>query len=363
MKYIALRSIAAVASILTVNAAHAQSSVTLFGMMDTGITYFSNQGGHSSVIEDGYVNSPNFIGLSGKEELGGDLRAVFRLVQSFQSTNGKALSSGLAFGQDSFVGLESDTYGKLTLGRQNDFANEMLQYAGIVGPIYGYHPGDYDRITGEFLNNSIKYDSPTVMGFQGGAMYSFGSTSGTATNTGRAFSLKLKYQNGPFAVGGSLTDLNGTTINPASIGLAYAFGESTASTADSGIALHNLTTATVGAAYQLGSARVMASYSHTHFETTEGATDRLQTVDVGMSYNIYPDLIAAADYGYSVGLGGRWHVYNAMLDYLLSKRTTVYVSADFAHVTGAGQVAQLLYASPSSSANQLALRVGISHRF
>lgn len=363
MKYIALRHIAAVVSVMAASAAHAQSSVTLFGMVDTGLTYFSNQSGHATVIEDGYVNAPDFIGLTGREDIGGGNRVIFKLVQSFQSTNGRALTSGLAFGQDAYVGLDSDSYGKLTLGRQNDFAVEMLQYTGIVGPIYGYHPGDYDRITGEYLNNSIKYDSPVFMGFQAGAMYSFGSTSGVATNTGRAFGLKLKYQNGAFALGGELTDVNGTTINPAAIGLAYAFGQSTAATASSGIELRNLTTATVGAAYEIGSARVMASYSHTHFEAVDGATDKLQTIDIGTSYNIQPDLIAAADYGYSVGLGGRWHVYNAMLDYLLSKRTTVYVSADFAHVTGSGQVAQMLYASASSNSNQLALRVGISHRF
>ncbi|WP_322047957.1 porin [Paraburkholderia sp. J67] len=363
MKYSVSLNTFALASLLAAGTAHAQSSVTLFGMIDTGITYFSNQSGHSTVIEDGYVNAPSMIGFSGSEDLGGGNRAIFKLTQSFQSTNGKAMNSGTAFGQESFVGLESDRYGKVTLGRQNDFMVEMLQYTGIVGPIYGYHPGDYDRITGEQLNNSIKYDSPELAGLQGGVMYSFGSTSGNPTNTGRAFGLKLKYENGPFAIGAAMTDLNGTTINPAEIGLAYAFGKSTASTADSGIELHNLSTYAVGAAYQLGAARLVASYSYVHFEALDGAKDRLQTGDVGVTYDIRPDLNVAADYGYSVGLGGRWHVYNAMMNYLLSKQTTVYIDADFEHVTGAGQVAQLLYASPSSNSDQLALRVGITHKF
>ncbi|CAG9201757.1 Outer membrane protein OmpU [Paraburkholderia tropica] len=363
MAYSTQLKIAALASLIAASTAHAQSSVTLFGMIDTGITYFSNQSGHSNVIEDGYVNAPSMIGFTGREDLGGGNRAIFRLTQSFQSTNGKAMASGSAFGMESFVGLESDRYGTLTLGRQNDFMVEMLQYTGIVGPIYGYHPGDYDRITGEQLNNSVKYDSPEIAGIQGGAIYSFGSTSGNATNTGRAFGLKLKYHNGPFAIGAAMTDINGTTINPAGIGLAYAFGTSTASTASSGIELRNLTTSAIGAAYQMGPARFVASYSYVHFIALDGAKDRLQTGDVGVMYDIRPDLNVAADYGYSVGLGGRWHVYNAMINYFLSKRTTVYLDADFEHVTGAGQVAQLLYASPSSNSDQLALRVGISHKF
>jgi hypothetical protein len=77
-------ALATLAGTFIASAAHAQSSVTLFGMMDTGITYVSNQSGKSNVKMDDGVNGPNLWGMRGSEDLGGGTKAIFELVNQFQ---------------------------------------------------------------------------------------------------------------------------------------------------------------------------------------------------------------------------------------------------------------------------------------
>ncbi len=82
-------ALAVLASTLMSTAAHAQSSVTLFGLMDTGVTYVSNQGGKSNVKMDDGVNGPNLWGIRGSEDLGGGTKAIFELVNQYQLNNGQ----------------------------------------------------------------------------------------------------------------------------------------------------------------------------------------------------------------------------------------------------------------------------------
>ena len=105
--------------------AAAQSSVTLYGIVDAGVTYRSNERvgsagaytGHSSVGHDRQpVRQP--LGIKGSEDLGGGMRALFVLENGFDITNGTSGQGGRQFGRQAFVGLGSDRYGTVTLGRQ-----------------------------------------------------------------------------------------------------------------------------------------------------------------------------------------------------------------------------------------------------
>src|ERR1700677_4163089 len=109
--------------------AHAQSSVTLYGLLDTGLVYSNNQTGHSSWQEASSATQNTVFGLKGSENLGGGLHAVFKLEQGFLLNNGAQAFSGDAFGSQAWVGLQSDPYGTLTFGRQFDVMNDL------VGPI------------------------------------------------------------------------------------------------------------------------------------------------------------------------------------------------------------------------------------
>jgi len=66
----------------------AQSSVTLYGMLDAGIGYTSNVGGHEKVSLDGGASGSNKWGLRGQEDLGGGLKAVFKLENGFNIATG-----------------------------------------------------------------------------------------------------------------------------------------------------------------------------------------------------------------------------------------------------------------------------------
>ncbi|HDR8923048.1 TPA: porin, partial [Burkholderia vietnamiensis] len=109
--------------------AHAQSSVSLYGLIDTGIVYVNNAGGHSNWLQSGSSTQNTVFGLKGTEDLGGGLHALFRLEQGFNLNNGSEAFAGSMFGSQAWVGLEHERYGTLTLGRQFDVFNDT------VGPL------------------------------------------------------------------------------------------------------------------------------------------------------------------------------------------------------------------------------------
>ena len=68
----------------------AQNSVTLFGILDNGITYVSNSGAHSLVQMASGIQAPNVIGLRGIEDLGGGFQAIFVMDSQPDLNTGKA---------------------------------------------------------------------------------------------------------------------------------------------------------------------------------------------------------------------------------------------------------------------------------
>ncbi len=79
MKKLGLLSALSAASI----AAHAQSSVTLYGIIDEGLTFTNNSGGHHAYqMSSGYVAGSRW-GLKGQEDLGGSVKAIFTLENGF----------------------------------------------------------------------------------------------------------------------------------------------------------------------------------------------------------------------------------------------------------------------------------------
>jgi Outer membrane protein (porin) len=106
--------------------AHAQSSVTLYGIIDEGFNINTNSGGkHLYNLSSGVLQGSRF-GLRGTEDLGGGLKAIFVLENGFDVNNGKLGQGGLMFGRQAYVGLSSQ-FGTVTLGRQYD---SVVDYVG-----------------------------------------------------------------------------------------------------------------------------------------------------------------------------------------------------------------------------------------
>ncbi|HEY1611811.1 MAG TPA: porin, partial [Paraburkholderia sp.] len=182
--------------------AHAQNSVTLYGVVDAGILVNSNVGGKQQYsMSQG--NSSRW-GLKGAEDLGDGLHAIFNIESGFTTATGSMAQGGLLFGRRAIVGLSSDRWGTLTGGRQfsttTDFVGPFASGAdwAASGAALGTHTSDIDNLDGaNRIQNSVKYVSPIVNGFQAGALYSFGGVAGDFTNR-HVLDASVSYSNGPF---------------------------------------------------------------------------------------------------------------------------------------------------------------------
>ena len=131
------------------NIAHAQSSVTLYGIIDEAIRFDNHQttsGGKLFTMGSGGELSGSRWGLQGTEDLGGGLKAIFQLENGFTPNTGvtqQSTPSGAVrlFGRTAMVGLVSP-FGTVTLGRQYTLVHEMgythdiyafLNYTGTTG--------------------------------------------------------------------------------------------------------------------------------------------------------------------------------------------------------------------------------------
>jgi GBP family porin len=194
-----------------VASAQANTSVTLYGLIDGGFGYtqFKSDTAKGSKVGawDGGQSS-NRWGLRGSEDLGNGLKAVFTLESGFSLANGTQGQSGRLFGRQAVVGLKSDVWGQITLGRQGNIAYSWL--SGVATPFGNNF--NQARAAGTFsvaevrYDNQIQYQSPTMSGFQIGFGYSFNADgeqkfkeNGQSDPNTRALTAGLRYTNGPLA--------------------------------------------------------------------------------------------------------------------------------------------------------------------
>lgn len=216
--------------------AHADTSVTLYGIIDGGVGYQQIKGsagydvdGVNPWAKEGRVSFKNNRtglisgiqsgsrwGLKGSEDLGNGLRAVFVLESGFDLGTGKSGQGNRLFGRQATLGLAGDSWGQLDFGRQTNIASKYLP--GIMDP-FG---GGFDQANaGAALtaantaryDNMIMYQTPNFSGFQFGVGYSFnvdGSQVGDKTVNGlktkgdkHALTTGIRYVNGP--IGAALT--------------------------------------------------------------------------------------------------------------------------------------------------------------
>lgn len=360
-----IKNMAVLAGMICAGPVFAQSSVTLFGMMDTGITYVSNQGGHSNVKMDDGVNGPNLWGLTGTEDLGGGSKAFFQLVNQFQIDNGSFMPNKSLFSRTSIIGLSNPVYGKLSLGNQYDFMTDSLYFAGddpaeLSGHFYDFRAGpfdklalpgnatgafDWDRMAGETVNNSVKYVSPTFGGFSAGAMYSFGNVAGSiGTGNGSSFALNYAHEN--FGVNAAYTNLKYVVT-----------GEGDVSVRNWGIGAH----------YRFGGWTTNALFTTVHNSYNGGS---VYEGSVGAHYYFTPALSAGASYMYMKGNdvvdNNHAHQVAVIVDYALSRRTSVYVLGVYQRAS-AGGYAQINGMNSSDGASsgqtQTVTRVGLHTKF
>src|SRR5579863_1035336 len=182
--------------------AHAQSSVTLYGFIDTGLVYTNNQTAHSNWQMATSSTQNTVFGLKGLEDLGSGWHATFKLEQGFNLNNGSQAFPGDGFGSQAWVGLQSDPYGTVTFGRQFDVVNDLLGPITAGSNTWGgniaAHPFENDNLAADsvVINNAIKYVSPAFHDVTVEGMYAFSNKAGGFANN-RVYGFSASYAQGP----------------------------------------------------------------------------------------------------------------------------------------------------------------------
>ena len=255
--------------------AHAQSSVTLYGLIDAGIAYTSNStttagasGSKNFRATSGLINGSRW-GLKGSEDLGGGNKAIFVLENGFSINNGQSGQNGRMFGRQAFVGLQNDKFGAVTIGRQYDSLVDYLAPLTLNGSSFGgtiaSHPYDNDNTNNPFrVNNSVKYSSANYNGLTFGGLYGFSNKAGDFANN-RAFSAGVNYANGPLTVAAAYLERQGNPGNNNTSGAV--------DTSNGGDSVFNASKQRVwgiGGNYAFGPATVGLVYTHSQLQGLAG---------------------------------------------------------------------------------------------
>lgn len=329
---------------------YAQSSVTLYGVLDTSLGYVTNAGGTSAAHRIGFVNSniqSSGFGLKGKEDLGAGLSAIFNLRNVVVPSTGALAEKDTLFSLESWVGLASNQYGTLTLGRQYDPITDLLEPLtadidfgapfSTVGNV-----DNYDALL--HINNSIKYASPNIGGFTFEGMASLGGVAGSVS-AGSVYAAALSY------AGGGLSLAAGYMVNRVNnqVVLNNGIASVTSTTSADGLAYNNPIVqfanirsneiARVGGNYAFGSLIVGAAYSNSRFH--QFASDATLSFNSGSAFVHYATAVQldlAAGYSFTRATGGgaaaNYNQVSLGADYFLSKRTDLYLAAAFQRANG-----------------------------
>ena len=373
--------IAALPLALAAAGAHAQSSVTLYGLIDLGIDYANNvaDGANGKLVPGSSnklwqmqsgVPAGSRWGIKGKEDLGGGLAAIFRLESGFNAATG-GLGGGLAFSRNAYVGVQSDRYGTLTFGKQWDANVDIVEPFSLNGQYGGWyfsHPNDMDNLDNGFpINNAVKYVSPTIGGVTVEGHYSLGGSAGQFSSNS-SYSAAAGYSHGAFAAGVGYLRV----YTPITAVAGYGSGGSFVN-AVYGDALANARSQDVlaaGASYSIGSFKLMGNFSSVNFRSGDGSHDlHFQNYEISGIYQVTPALATGLGYTFTTGLDHatdsepKYHQVNAIAQYSLSKQTSLYLMGSYQRAAGAALNAQIAGFNPSGSQTQVVTRAGITHTF
>ena len=347
------KSLVALAALAGVGAASAQSSVTLFGVVDATYAYGSGSVSNKSQLTNSGYNSSR-LGFRGVEDLGGGLSASFWLEAGVNNDNGSGANTstnnqatgatgggGLTFNRRSTVSLNGG-FGEVRLGR--DFTPQFWNLT-VFDPFGTNGVGTTQTLNSSLggpttvrASNAIGYFLPgNLGGFYGQAQYYLGENASNLANKkdGNGLAARVGYANGPINVALAASQTKFLTGN---------------------IKAWNL-----GGQYDLGVAKIMAHYNQ---DKISGGADGkgfliggLVPVGAGeirLAYSTYKIDTAGADpRSNKLALG---YVHN------LSKRTALY--ATYAHVNNKNGAAQSLNGSVTgANDNSNGYDFGIKHSF
>ena len=366
----------AVLTLVSTTSALAQSSVTLYGIVDAAVTYTTKQvGGSRTGVDAGQLATSRW-GMRGTEDLGGGLKANFTLEGTLINDTG---AGGLGFGgnttvagaavgnaggasnsmfdRQATVGV-SGGFGAITLGRQNTV---LVDAIGLAEPTSFAQAGNNPNVAYSLLNsgalystfgtndggaafrqnNSIRYATPVMSGFGGALMHGFGEQAGSSSAN-------------------TYSGISGFFSNGAS-GVSLGYAKLSNRTDNS-----KLTMFGGGAKYAVTSGLTLrATYAQNKVDTTNR---KIAVAGVGVDFLVMPALTLTGAY-YNVKRSGdaegKANHFVGLAKYALSKRTSAYtilthVKAGSTAAADVGLSSGLVSAG-NDRANRFA--VGVLHAF
>jgi predicted porin len=348
------KTLLAMAVLAASGAAFAQSSVTLFGVVDATVALGRGDVANKTQLTNSGLNSSR-LGFRGTEDLGGGLNASFWLEAGVNNDNGTgggtntnnqpsgtsaatAGTQGLTFNRKSTVSLGGG-FGEVRLGRDYTptFYNTSVYDAfGTNGVGTSMVAVKAWGLESESLraSNSISYFLPgNLGGFGGQIMYVMGENISTAAKDGNGIQVRGSYDQGP-------------------IGASVAYGKTTRTGGDSKVT-------NLGASYDFGVVKLMGMYSQDKIAALTG-----KGFNVGVTAPVGAGLVRASYSSYKTDAAGTPKSNQLALGYVhnLSKRTAAY--ATLARVTNSGGASSALNgASTSANGSSTGYDFGIRHSF
>ncbi|WP_338641425.1 porin [Burkholderia pyrrocinia] len=336
--------------------AQAQSNVTIYGILDTGLLYTNktlnpvtggNAGKQFSAADSGLT--PSLFGLTGTEDLGGGLQAKFKLESGISLPTGHfSNSNGNMFGRQAWVSLVSK-YGELKMGLQFSplfdaiFATDPRSYSMFGSGLVLY--GDNVAGTSIFNSNAVSYTTAEIAGLQASAMMALGGKAGDF-QAGRQYGANAIYRHGPLTVDVAYYDGNaGGTVNTVTPTTVAFVGR------------------TIGASYRFGA--LTASATVVNYKVAGSFNNYVY--GSGVQYSVRPEL--AVDGGVYWTKDNNDSANHSVLvaagaQYYLSKRTTLYGQVGFVNNHGRMNTGLALNgATFGVTGSTVGVNLGIRHMF
>ncbi|MBC7453530.1 MAG: porin [Massilia sp.] len=276
--------------------AAAQSSVTVYGVMDAAIAKEDTgaPGGSRTVTNSGNQSSSR-LGFKGSEDLGNGLKAIFNIEAGVALDTGAADSA--LFGRRAVVGL-SGAFGNVTIGREYTPIADVAKETDVLGQ--GFYGSNLSAFTSGRLtrriSNSVNYKSNSLSGFRFGGAYATGETS-----TGPSLNLM-----------GVMVDY---TLGGLYLGAGYHTFERLATGDDKELI--------IGAGYKFGPFEVKGNYMEAD---PVGANNQFKQYNVGGAYTVDAHKFFANFQTNKLENGAKGNAFTVAYQYSLSKRTNVYTS-------------------------------------
>jgi len=343
----------AAAGLATAGMAHAQSSVTLYGLVDVNVEVHNNsadgQGGNKTVagMRSGGQSGSRW-GLRGSEDLGNGLKAIFQLESGFNVNDG--YGDGRLFQRTAMGGLAGN-WGELTFGRQYTSSFNLtgqfvpFRWGSLYEPINRFVPVRVD--------NAIKYRGKFA-GADLSGYYGFSDTTSQVVNdddvTG-TYGAALSYKFGAFSIVGGYDHANEMrTVGVVTTGKMNNY--------------------LVGARVDIGQFNVTGVYRRRNQDMPLGNDQRSNLYSLGLGYQVSGaaglELAYYREHFKEGQLAGMtddtWQQVALRGTYALSKRTNLY--AVVAHsIDGPLALSQSSFALAAGKDNQTGGAIGIRHLF